>query len=312
MKILTLNTHSWQEDDMLAKFDTLVQAIVSEKVDIICLQEVNQSHDVDGLLHSPTAFLSEWLGTYQHYSEGQVMLALDDLVADTTVETHLASTRERIAETEAITPTDDNYARLLVEALHLLGEAYYWHWTPAHTGYRVYDEGIAILSREPFRASELLVSDPEIPYRDYRRRVVLAAEFSDFVFMNGHFDWYQADGSGFVYEWDQLVSALNEKFASDHLIIAGDFNQLADIDGEGYEYIRETVPDLMDSYHLADTVRGQFTVPGQIDGWSQQPESKRIDYLWTRGFDSLKSHAVIFDGDNYPVASDHFGVIVEQ
>lgn len=312
MKLLTLNTHSWQEEHMVQKFDTIVRAIMAERVDTIALQEVNQTHDGTELLHSPAEFFADWLINYRGKSEGEAELILEEMIDDTYADDHFAPTRVLIPETEAMSPTLDNYARLLVEALHLLGEDYHWYWMPAHTGYRVYDEGLAILSRQPFRASEFLVSDPEIPYSDYRRRVVLAAQFEDVAVLNGHFDWYQADGTGFVYEWNTLVETIKQQFSAGKLMIAGDFNQLADIDGEGYQYIKDTMPELLDSYHHAAEVRGQFTVPGQIDGWEKQSDSKRIDYVWTRGFDQLQSHEVIFDGNNHAVASDHFGLLINS
>lgn len=43
MKILTLNTHSWIEEEQDRKFNILVNNIISEKYDIIFLQEVNQN-----------------------------------------------------------------------------------------------------------------------------------------------------------------------------------------------------------------------------------------------------------------------------
>ncbi|GAF64401.1 putative hydrolase [Bacillus sp. TS-2] len=47
MKLLTLNTHSWQEDHQDDKLDILARQIAEEKFDVIALQEVNQSK------HSP-------------------------------------------------------------------------------------------------------------------------------------------------------------------------------------------------------------------------------------------------------------------
>ena len=41
-KFLTLNTHSWMEEEPEQKLADLVQQIVREDYDVICLQEVNQ------------------------------------------------------------------------------------------------------------------------------------------------------------------------------------------------------------------------------------------------------------------------------
>lgn len=45
MKLLTLNTHSWQEEDQLNKMEQLAQAIIEQDFDVIALQEVNQHQD---------------------------------------------------------------------------------------------------------------------------------------------------------------------------------------------------------------------------------------------------------------------------
>jgi maltose 6'-phosphate phosphatase len=45
MKLMTLNTHSWQEDKQLEKLDMVAQAIIEQGCDVIALQEVNQHQD---------------------------------------------------------------------------------------------------------------------------------------------------------------------------------------------------------------------------------------------------------------------------
>lgn len=50
MKLLTLNCHSWQEDNQLEKMKTLAETIAENDFDVIALQEVSQRMD------SPIAF----------------------------------------------------------------------------------------------------------------------------------------------------------------------------------------------------------------------------------------------------------------
>ena len=42
MKFLTLNSHSWMEENVQQKFETLKEQILEAKYDVICFQEVNQ------------------------------------------------------------------------------------------------------------------------------------------------------------------------------------------------------------------------------------------------------------------------------
>lgn len=43
MKLLTLNCHSWQEDNQIEKIKYLAKVIQEEEYDVIALQEVSQS-----------------------------------------------------------------------------------------------------------------------------------------------------------------------------------------------------------------------------------------------------------------------------
>ena len=52
MKLLTLNTHSWQETDQLEKLDILAKAIYGHGFDVIALQEVNQHQDSNPITHT--------------------------------------------------------------------------------------------------------------------------------------------------------------------------------------------------------------------------------------------------------------------
>lgn len=47
MKVLTLNTHSWLEDNQEEKLNVIVARILKADYDIIALQEVNQLSEND-------------------------------------------------------------------------------------------------------------------------------------------------------------------------------------------------------------------------------------------------------------------------
>ena len=53
MRLLTINVHSWLEENQLEKLDILAKVIVEKKYDVVAMQEVNQlinSKDVqDGI-----------------------------------------------------------------------------------------------------------------------------------------------------------------------------------------------------------------------------------------------------------------------
>ena len=59
-----------------------------------------------------------------------------------------------------------------------------------------------------------------------------------------------------------------------------------------------------------------FSVFGIIDGWrdklpDQNVSGMRLDYIWCSQEKEIRSSRILFDGENEPVVSDHFGVLIE-
>lgn len=52
-KFLTLNTHSWMEEEQETKLNQLAERILQEKYDVICLQEVNQLMESEQVVQAP-------------------------------------------------------------------------------------------------------------------------------------------------------------------------------------------------------------------------------------------------------------------
>ncbi|MBF0698658.1 endonuclease/exonuclease/phosphatase family protein [Streptococcus danieliae] len=265
-KFLTLNTHSWMEEEPEQKLADLVQQIVREDYDVICLQEVNQE------INSSPA--EEVAG----YVVAQPLLAIHD----------------------------DHFAHVLVGELQKAGLQYYWSWAYNHIGYDRYHEGVAILSKEPLEAKELLVSDIDDP-KDYRRRQVLLAETvvdgQAIQVASVHLSWWN---KGFQAEWARLEAEL--KASSLPLVLMGDFNNPAG--QEGYEHILASPLQLQDSHLVAKEVQGEFTMGGHIDGWEAKTPPLRIDFTFLSPSWQVERSAVIFDGVAGPIVSDHFGLEV--
>ncbi len=52
-KFLTLNTHSWMEEEQKAEAKSASRRILQEKYDVICLQEVNQLVESEQVVQAP-------------------------------------------------------------------------------------------------------------------------------------------------------------------------------------------------------------------------------------------------------------------
>ena len=168
MKLLTLNTHSWMEEDMEAKFSALVERIMVEDYEVICLQEVNQS-----LTSQP---VSQPL--YYHPVEGNPVVH------------------------------EDNYALKLVKALAARGKRYNWSWAYNHVGYDRFHEGVAILAQASMEPLAILASSTTSPEDYHTRRALLVRTQlgnQAFSVVSLHLSWWE---KGFQDEWPRLAQVL--------------------------------------------------------------------------------------------------------
>ncbi len=276
MKVLTLNTHAWIEEEPEVKLGQIADFIAEEDFRMIALQEINQTIAAkeveDGLFIKPSG------------------------------------------ESQSVAIKEDNFALLLVRLLKERGQTYYWSWTANHVGYDKYDEGVAILSKVPFTSESILVSDTS-DYSNYLTRRVLKGtmtlEEQEWAVFSCHYSWWLSPTgtSSFKKEWDRTLQHIDAGRNQIHLLM-GDFNNEATVKDEGYAYMQETAPQLLDTYVEADEKIGSATVLSDIDGWEGHTDEKRIDYVFTDYAREVESYRVVFDGKKEPIVSDHFGVAV--
>lgn len=267
MKVLTLNTHSWLEENQLEKCKMIAQEIATGDYDIIALQEVNQTN-----------------------------------AAQTIVPDGLYCPTDTLVEIK-----EDNFALRLVEELQLLDCDYYWSWTYSHVGYDIYHEGNALLSKQPIIAKEYLASQATDVWDHTTRKNLSGVTEADgqiVQVVSCHFSWWQ-DGK-FAYEWQQTEAFLAER--ADTLLILGDFNN--DATSSGHQLVLDSSLQLQDSFLTAAETIGEASVVKAIDGWQDNREALRIDYVFASNDLQATEYEVVFDGTRTPIVSDHFGIKV--
>jgi maltose 6'-phosphate phosphatase len=122
--------------------------------------------------------------------------------------------------------------------------------------------------------------------------------------------WWDDGLERFQDQWMKLNCCLTSRRMCGPVWLLGDFNSPDAVRGEGYDAV--TACGWVDTYQLAQEKGEGFTVPGTIDGWENRSDSqKRLDYIWCSRKTPIRSSRRIFDGQNGPIVSDHFGVIVE-
>lgn len=275
MKLLTLNTHSYGEQDQDQKLQHIAQTIVDWDVDVVGLQEINQ--DIIGH-HVPLDQLPGFKPT-----DGQVNIK------------------------------ENNFALRVVKALADLGKIYYWGWAMTHIAGSVNQEGVAILSKYPIEnVTSYNVSESHNWY-DYKTRRIITAKITDdkghtFLAVSGHYSWWHGkNNTEFHYEWQETEKYLNRTNLP--IYFMGDFNNPAGTDG--YEYMVSTTMPIKDSYAIAEEKIGGPTVLKEIGGWTGLREKIRIDYIFVPNNVSVKRSEVVYDGERQQAVSDHSGVLIE-
>ncbi len=279
MKLLTLNTHSWLEENSDFKFKILTDIIEKEKFDIIALQEVNQSIDAQDISN-----------------EQKISLGF-------------------IKNCSKINIKKNNFALNIVEKLYEQGLIYYWSWVPNHIGYDKFDEGVAILtSRKVLDISTFRISNI-VDYNNYKTRKTIGLKVAlkerDAWFFSMHMGWWNDVEEPFKNQWENIDKNL-QMYKENDIYLMGDFNNPSHIKDEGYDYICKNT-NFFDTFNLAKEKDFGITVINNIDGWKNTEINKmRIDYIFKSNNKPIKKSKVIFNGENYPVISDHFGVFIED
>ena len=272
MKILTLNTHSIIEKNYEEKLVKFVEMIKEELPDVFALQEVNQS------------------------------MAMP--------ETGDASAVGYIACIDCeVTIRTDNHAYRVAEMLLASGMKYQWTWVPAKVGYGIYDEGIAVFSKSTIEDICQFHISKSQDYNNWKTRKMLGIYTNDMWFYSVHMGWWKDEEEPFAKQWDTVVKQLKERTQT--CFVMGDFNSPADKKQEGYEYVIQS--GWNDTWLMAKKKDEGITVGGNIDGWNDKAnqEEMRIDYIFCNKEILVESSEVIFNGKNYPIVSDHYGVVIE-
>ena len=278
MKILTLNTHSLQEENYQQKLEWFVESILKEKPDIIAMQEVNQTANAEVI------DTEKLIGQYPVPGCMQIR--------------------------------QDNHAAQVAYHLNQAGIACSWAWIPIKLGYDKYDEGIAILSLgRKIRCIDKFPISRTKDYHNWRTRAVLGVQVEGLEdwFYTVHMGWWEDKLEPFLDQWKRLNCCIASKRMCGRVWLLGDFNAPDLAVGQSYDHI--TASGWIDTFHIAARKDSGITVPGAIDGWREMTKDDekgmRLDYIWCSQKKEVRSSRVMFNGKEEPIVSDHFGVLIE-
>lgn len=259
LKAMTLNLHTYQEEDQLKKFAQVARAIRELDLDIVCLQEVGENwNDGEG----------DWASNAANLINAQ------------------------------------------------LPKPYHLHTDWSHRGFDRYREGVAILSRHPFTATDSgYVSDSRDCYDIHSRKVVMAQMRIPCMGLvnvfSVHLSW-PSDGFYPQFERLQAWAEARQTPETAATLIGGDFNIAAG--SEAFRHIVDTGAFEEQFMKITKPAVFQHVFRDRVgDPMQWLAEDGRIDFLWLNTGARLRAVAAgeIFTPGRYGRVSDHTGYWVE-
>ena len=206
---------------------------------------------------------------------------------------------------------EDNYGWVLLNKIaEYTDTEYYYHWSNSHIGYGKYDEGIGILTKHKLVNTDDFYCTYSQSVRSISSRKIISAEINyngeNVEFYSCHMNLPNCETEKMS---DNLKTILNRNPKKILKILMGDFNTDAINNKIDYDIILSE--GLYDTYNMAEKKDDGITVNKNIDGWKDSKNEMRIDYVFANKEIKVKESKVIFNGENYPVVSDHYGIEVE-
>ncbi|MGL6115496.1 MAG: endonuclease/exonuclease/phosphatase family protein [Cetobacterium sp.] len=200
-----------------------------------------------------------------------------------------------------------DFYRLLSKEL----KGYHGFWDFSHIGYSIYEEGLCIFSKYPIIARESFYVSKDTNTNNWKSRkivkVTLEVNGNKVDIYSCHMGWWNDEEEPFKEQCDRLLEKI--KSSENISILMGDFNNDGNVSGEGYDYLLSK--GLYDTYTLAKNSDEGITVLGEIDGWENSFERKRMDLILSTKPLEVEYSKVIFNGKNKKIISDHFGVNIQ-
>ncbi|MFC3932354.1 endonuclease/exonuclease/phosphatase family protein [Streptococcus dentapri] len=204
----------------------------------------------------------------------------------------------------------DNYGIVLLDLLKEKGITdYHYYWSPSHIGYDVYEEGVALLTRDKVLEVENFYTSKsqDMHTIDSRKIIKLQLEVDNQV-LEIYSCHMNLPSSRIENQQDNLQRLVQHSDFSGLKIFLGDFNTDAIGSPQAYQVILDQ--GLLDTYQLAQEKDDGITASKAIDGWADQLEGKRLDYVFLNQERSVSASRVIFNNRYKQVVSDHFGLEV--
>lgn len=199
---------------------------------------------------------------------------------------------------------EDNFALNLCKRLYDGDTSYGFVWQGVKYAYDIYEEGIALMFRLPVIETDVFTISRVDDVNNWKRRMALGIRVGNEWFYSIHTGRYDDTEEPFGEQLNKINTHIKDK---GRVWLMGDFNCPYESDG----YKKMQALGWHDTHLMAKERDIGVTVVENIDGWRDTDiKNMRIDYIFTTENTPVKSSHTIFNGKNFDIISDHYGIEV--
>lgn len=201
----------------------------------------------------------------------------------------------------------DNAIKIICDKVNeLLGtQVYRFCWEMVHFGFKVYEEGVAIMAKHPIENIQSSYITKTSDHFTFKSRKVIKATINNIDFYSCHMGWEDDENEPFAYQLNKLNNYINENSKDRLAIIGGTFNN--DVKTKSYQdVIKAGYTDL----YVKANPNGMYDETLIVPYGYQKHDTYRLDYIFSnRSTVNIKQAKYVFE-ENERV-SDHVGILVE-
>lgn len=201
----------------------------------------------------------------------------------------------------------DNAIKLICDKVNeLLGtQVYRFKWEMVHFGFKVYEEGVAIMSKHELNDIKATYITKTSDHFTFKSRKVLKATINNIDFYSCHMGWEDDEVEPFNYQLNQLHQFIKTTSENKLAIIGGTFNN--DVKTKSYQDVVKA--GYIDLY-VKGKPDGMFDETYILPFGYQKDSNYRLDYIFSnKEVLTIKQAKYIFEGNNR--VSDHVGIVIE-
>ena len=202
----------------------------------------------------------------------------------------------------------DNAVKIICDKVNeILGsQVYKFKWEMVHFGFKVYEEGLAIMSKHPLENINSTYVSKTSDHFTFKSRKVIKASIQNVDFYTIHLGWEDDEAEPTAEQLNQLHDYILRQSAGKKVIVGGTFN--SDVRTKTYrDMISKGYVDLYTQFKPEGKYEETYILP---QGYNRRGNFYRLDYFFSNQNNlKIKNAKYMFEGQER--VSDHVGIFIE-